>query len=163
MSSKLGKFHFTDSLPHEVVKGLPDFFLKNEYIVPEWCHEVQVIWDPEPQDEDGNASGSPAYTDTHYEYRYATVAICPSFLAEEPDAKDKIIKHELGHIVTAPLVDHMAHVLQLLDLDETVVEVIKHGIQQNMEAVTEDFTLVVLKAEANTKNERKKGSRAAKP
>ena len=147
MNKKLEKIVIDGEVPSDISKGLPALFEKNSYIIPDWCSEVRVIWDASPEDEDGNASDAPAYTDTQYEYRFATVAICPSFLAESVEAKDKIIKHELGHIITSPIIDHIFQVLEILDLEEETLNILKYTLQQHMEAVTEDLTTVLLRAE----------------
>lgn len=139
-----GKISFDDNFPKEVAKGLPELFNSNAYVIPGWCNAVLVTWDSEPTDENGDLSSIPAYTETHYEYRHATVYICPTFLDQIPSEKDRIVKHELGHIITAPLVDYINQALELLELEENVNSLIMHGVQQNMEAVTEDLTHVLI-------------------
>lgn len=147
MTRNFDNFHFDKSIPKEISKVLPVLFKQNAFLVPGWCHEVRVFWDSNPEEDGGYASDSPAYTHTNYEYRHAEVWICPTFLDHSDYDKEQIVKHELGHIITAPLVDYVHSIFGMLDLDETLEEVIKTELQRHTEAVTEDLTIALRKSD----------------
>lgn len=152
MKRKVDSLGFDENIPSSMRKELIELFKTNAYIIPDWCSYVHVAWEAEPLDDSNNIVSCPAYTSTEYPYRKAVVKICPSFIDEDDFGKDHIVKHELGHIITSPLVDYIENVLGMLDLEESTESIIKDSLQTYSEAVTQDLTNILKSLEGTNDN-----------
>ncbi len=138
-----GKNIISPDVPEEVLKSCLHILLEYEYIIPSWCNGVSVSWNAR-EDED-----SIAYITTLYEYRRADLVICPLFLNEDEEDKRLRIRHELSHILTAPLVGYCRSTVGILlkDADPILEKVIREGLREKYESLTEDLANVLGKAE----------------
>lgn len=140
---KVGKYWFSPDLPDEVKSSCKDILLNNEYLIPNWCNEVRIFWNPNGYD-DGNAS---AYIDTSYAYRFAAIFICPPFLSEELDDREIRIKHELCHIVSTPVVSYVRDVANIVAPEEPMNQLVVRESSEKVESMTEDLVYILLRME----------------
>lgn len=83
-------------------------FSRYEYLLPTWCHYVNVYWNADERD------GALAWCDTKYEYRHAGITICPRWLDQTTEERERAVEHELNHLPTTPLVDWIRGVITRL-------------------------------------------------
>lgn len=107
------------------------------FLIPAWCHEVNVVWNDD--DTDGALS-----VRVHYEYRRADLNVLPNFLSC-PDRRERNVIHELLHIITEPMANCMRDMRDSLvkanpDLEKWADEQIRFGT----ESVTCDLTALLV-------------------
>ncbi len=124
MANRPTKIRYAESVIPEVRSAIEPHLLKWEFLIPAWCHEVNVTW----QDDDANGALS---TVVHYEYRRVDLNILPNFLSCE-DRRERNVVHELLHIVTEPLQNTCkdmrdALVKQVPELEGWATEMIRHS------------------------------------
>lgn len=86
-------------VPTEVRAALAPPLRRHLWLVPTWVHEIVVEWDESPEGDDPpalQALGDP-------EYRQANLVVCPAFLGESPEVRDREVLHEIVHLSLEPL------------------------------------------------------------
>lgn len=150
----VGKFWFSEAMPQEVKDASLPLLVENEHLIPEWCHEVRVYWNPAGEHVGEDLAA--AYIETEYAYRYATLTICPAFLSEEDEARTFRIKHELWHIVSSPLVSYLKDITDILSKrDELLSEIVARESTEKVESLTEDLTNILIKIEEKQSKNKK--------
>lgn len=149
---KVGKFWFEATMPDEVVNACKDLLIRNESLIPSWCEEVRIYFDAEGTDTSSGGLAS-AYIETNYSYRFANLTICPPFLCEELQDRDNRIKHELSHIVTAPLIYYVRDIVGMMTKDEILCSIVSREMNEKVESVTEDLTNIFVKTERKFTND----------
>jgi hypothetical protein len=142
------RFWFHGEVPEEVISACKSLLEENEHLIPSWCNKVRVYWDAEGDENDNSSSLTGAYIETSYAYRNASLTICPAFLSETPEDREALIKHELLHIVSGPLITHVRTVSEALCKDEAYSAIIEKQNQEKIESLTEDLTIILLAIES---------------
>jgi hypothetical protein len=135
----MGKFHFDKSVPEVVRAEVARFLPAHEWLVPAWCHRVNIFW----KETDGE--GSDAEVVTLHEYRYANLTFYGRWLAGTDEQKAQTVAHELIHVITNPL---MRYVRELLEetLKEDEPKLYAHAeahARRYYEGVVEDLARAV--------------------
>lgn len=147
---RVDKFWFSPELPKEVLDSCEKLLIDNSYIIPSWCESVSVSWNAQDAE-------NVAYITTHYEYRTAHLVLCPYYLNEDDGERDIKIKHELSHILTAPMVSQFRRIsASLLDgKDDATKEIVEEVIREKFECVTEDLARLLVRAEEQFNSKKK--------
>lgn len=93
----MNRFQFKGEFPPEVKPSIMAVVSRYEYLLPSWCHHVEVYWNAEIGDE------SIALCETKYEYRLASITIGPLWLDRDQEERERSIEHELAHIPSMPM------------------------------------------------------------
>ena len=136
---RIGKFWFSPVMPNEARLACEEILVENAALIPNWCNEVRVYWDS-----DGDEKGSTAYIETKYAYRYASINICPPFLEEEDEDRETRIRHELCHIVSAPVLEYINRIAEILGKKEEVAALIDKESEEKVESMTEDLVYILM-------------------
>jgi hypothetical protein len=89
------KIRFTPGISDEVRAAVEPHLMKWAFLIPAWCHEVNVTW------RDDDPAGALNIV-VHYEYRRADINVLPNFLSC-PERRERNVVHELLHIITEPM------------------------------------------------------------
>lgn len=104
----MSKFTYEPGMPatvkREIVKALKPF----EWLVPDWCQEVFVLWN-----EQGGNDGIVISSAVMYEYRQVALTFYPLFLSEEENKTEHII-HDLLHAFVSILSDYAHRTIEQL-------------------------------------------------
>lgn len=138
---RVGKYWFSPDVPDEVKSSCKELLISNESLIPNWCNEVRIFWNPQGYED------AAAYIDTSYAYRYAAIFICPPFLNEEPEDRELRIKHELCHIVSSPLVSYVNDIAKILGVEESIEQIVKRESSEKVESMTEDLVYILMQME----------------
>lgn len=139
-----GKYWFQEDLPKEVYESCINLLRENQDLIPSWCEEVRVCWDSQGE-HTINGNSAAAYIESNYAYRYARLSICPPFLNDSEEDRLDTIRHELAHIVTAPLVNYVRDSFSILaDEDEPLCQLISKELGEKVESVTEDLKNIIV-------------------
>lgn len=137
MTHAVEKIRFSPRVPAEVRATIEPLLVKWAFLIPGWCHAIDVQWDDD--DTDGALRIS-----VHYEYRDADLFVIPNFLTGV-DHRDRHVVHELMHVFTAPLTavaqalrDALVH--KVPELEEWANEQLRQG----EEATVCDLTALVM-------------------
>jgi hypothetical protein len=95
----MDRFQFKGEFPAEVRPVVEAIILRYDYLLPSWCHHVVVFWKADERD------GDIAWCSSKYEYKFASITICPLWLDGDAEERERAIEHELNHIPTMPLAD----------------------------------------------------------
>lgn len=130
------RIRFTPGTSDEVRAAIEPHLLKWAFLIPSWCHEVNVTW------RDDHTNGALNIV-VHYEYRRADLTICPNFMSI-PLRRERCVVHELLHIITQPIVNTANDIRDVLEKDsprlaEWATEMIRHSD----ESVTCDLTAIL--------------------
>jgi hypothetical protein len=91
----LEKIRYASDLSPEVRAAIDPHLAKWAFLIPGWCHGVDVRWD------DDDTTGALVVT-VHYEYRDADLIVLPNFLTHLEHRQRQLV-HELMHLLLAPL------------------------------------------------------------
>jgi hypothetical protein len=131
------KIYFTAGISDEVRTAVEPHLKKWAWLIPAWCHEVNVTW----RDDDTNGALN---VDVHYEYRRADIQVLPNFLSCV-ERREANVVHELLHIVTHPLVNTARDIRDRLDkANPTLADWANEMIRHSDESVTCDLTALVM-------------------
>lgn len=75
------RIRYTPGLPDEVRSAVAPHLERWAFLIPSWCHELNVI----------------------YEYRRADLTVLPNFISCLPDRRARDVVHELLHIIIEPM------------------------------------------------------------
>lgn len=108
----MGRFTYEPGMPlavkREIVRALKPY----EWLVPDWCQEVFVMWSAHGGD------GSIVITSSSaYEYRRVTLTFYPPFLSEEGNRAEHVI-HDLLHAFVSVVSDYAYEVIDRLVSEE---------------------------------------------
>ena len=128
---------YAPGVPHEVRQALEPHLVKWSFLLPAWCHVLQVIWGEE------HPQGALEMV-AHYEYRSAELWVYSNYLTREDVREEKII-HELLHVSTAPMDLQMRQLRDALvrlcpDLEQWATE----NIRSSVESVVSDLARSLL-------------------
>lgn len=84
-------------VPPEIWDAVEPLLFQFAYLVPTWCHQVNVFYSAECQ----NSAECKAF----YEYRNAQVVIGAPFLRGPHGDRVETIRHEFLHLPIAPMTD----------------------------------------------------------
>lgn len=107
-------------------------------LVPTWCHDLLVAWDDSDHE-------NLATCCARAEYRWARITLCASWLRQTPAAREDAIVHELTHVLTEPIQNHVRDLLEVIK--EKFPDVHKWADEQRRyanESVTQDLTRILL-------------------
>jgi hypothetical protein len=135
--TRTSKINFTPGTSDEVRAAIEPHLLKWEFLIPAWCHEVNVTW----KDDDLNGALNIV---VHYEYRRADVTICPNFMSI-PHRRERNVVHELLHIVTHPIVNTARDIRDRIDkTNPSLADWANEMIRHSDESVACDLTAVLM-------------------
>lgn len=131
------KLRFSRMLSPEVRDAVEPHLTKWAFLIPGWCHEINVIWN------DGDGDGALSIN-VYYEYRNADLAVLANFLTK-PEYREGHVVHELLHLSLAPLTQTAQALRDALaekvpDVEPWATEQIRQG----EEATTCDLAALVL-------------------
>lgn len=132
------KLQFGPSVATEVRSAIEPLLVRWAFLIPNWCHEIDIRWDDE------NPDGA-LRIEVYYEYRDADLFILPNFLTT-PENRERQLVHELFHLSLAPLTKvaeamRDALVKKAPDVEEWANEMLRQG----EEATTCDLTELALR------------------
>jgi hypothetical protein len=143
VGQKFGKFVFLPDVPEDVRPGILRALEKNMDFVPNWCEEIQIRWSRNEEEADEHQVTA-AYASTFFDYRYAVITICPSFLDEDEAGRESIVRHELFHPFYAPLVKFMRDVLNaVFPKDTPEKKIYLEQIREKYEGATQDLATAI--------------------
>ena len=95
----MSKFVYDPAIPSTVKRELVKELKPFEWLVPGWCQEVGVTWNPQ-----GPPDGTIITCASMYEYRKVQLTFYPLFLSEIGDRREHVI-HDLLHAFVSVLCD----------------------------------------------------------
>ncbi len=131
-----GKFSYLQDWPEEVLPVVRKALSDCVWLVPAWCHDVCVTWNPMVNDR-------AADMESEFQYRRARLRICAQFLDQTEEERLNVLRHELIHISTSPMVDYAVEAFKkLLDGDEEkpLFKILRDGLSERHEGCVEDLT-----------------------
>lgn len=131
---------FEGDIPLEVFKPLIEIFDCWGDVVPTICDEIRVFYTYDDEDEDPEVF---AACESLSEYRAARIHIYPRWLTEAGESRERIIVHELGHIITAPLAEMADFVAEKCSGDKLVVELIAEQNRRACESTVTDLEKIL--------------------
>jgi hypothetical protein len=140
---------YAGAMPREVLTELKALVRRYSHTVPRWCAELRVEWATERDPEaEALEAGAVAVCRPRYDYRCATIAIFPVWLEHTPAERRQYFRHELRHIVGAPLLNAAHDVLDSFVPEETtdperraLRDFLSRQLTRAWEMVTQDLTL----------------------
>ena len=131
------RIHYTKEVPDEVRAIFSPLLTRWGFLVPTWCHSIDIHWDD--QDDSGALR-----VGTHYEYREADIYVLANFLTT-PENREQQVVHELMHLSLAPLTK-VAESLRdaLVKKAPDVEEWANEQFRQGEEATVCDLTALVM-------------------
>lgn len=140
---KFGKFVFLSDVPYDIRPGIIRALEKNMDLVPGWCEEVQIRWARSEEEAEENQVTA-AYSSTYFDYRYAVITICPSFLDEDEEGRENMVRHELLHPFHSPLVKFIRDILNAVYPESTPEKKIYlEQIREKYEGATQDLATAI--------------------
>lgn len=101
-------------------------------VVPRWCHEIIVRWNPDCTDSSMRCDVRPQYRDTVLE-------VCPAWLDMEEASRENAVVHELAHILVGPLMNFARETIRDVSDDGTALRaVLDRQCTNAFEGVVED-------------------------
>lgn len=97
-------------VPDEVRASVEPLLADGLRLVPRWVADLAVEWVS-----DGEELASMS---TQVEYRRATLTIHPNFLAQALPERQQVLRHEMLHLVTQPIVDVLADLIDACKVDK---------------------------------------------
>lgn len=131
-----GKLVYLQDWPDEVLPAIREAVAQCAWIVPAWCHEVCVTWHPMITDR-------AADMESDFRYRRARLRICAQFMDQTGEERVNVIRHELLHISTSPIVDFAAETFKRLlhdDEQKQFLKSIQDTLVERHEGCVEDLT-----------------------
>jgi len=108
---------------------------KWKHLVPRWCGALTVRYA-----KDGLESEALAEVNVRHEYRDAEITITSRFFFEGEDEQARVLRHELGHILVAPLAAVLGRVVNAnRDDDSPWWKFVVSEADRCEEMVVEDF------------------------
>lgn len=95
----MSKFTYEAGIPATVKRELVKALKPYEWLVPAWCQEVFVSWNPV-----GGNDGTVITSSSMYEYRRVALTFYPLFLSEEGNRAEHVI-HDLLHAFVSVVSD----------------------------------------------------------
>lgn len=120
---------FTPSVPREVQQAMRLSLHRWLWLVPSWCHELRVVWD--------TGLDCPAAMQAQDEYRYAEIIMGPTWLDEDDDERESVVRHELAHLLIAPMVAWVDYAIA--DMDEHAQETWRRALEGTVSDLTQAF------------------------
>lgn len=134
----IGKFWFSPHMPDEILEVAKEYFLPLEWMIPAWCEEVRIFWNEEGLSDESSTAA--AYMSSSYSYRFARIALCPSFLNQEEEERKLTVSHELSHVVLSPFANYVRETFDTLaGENEMIRKLVDTEIRERYEAITEDL------------------------
>lgn len=130
---KSGKFVYEMDWPEHELAAFRPLIDSCEYLVPSWCNRVRVLWCPK-------MNKAYATMNSELKYRRATLNISPCLSDLGDEERQKIIRHEIIHISTIPLVEFAEKTIKNLAGDrDDIRKVLNRELEQYHEGMTEDL------------------------
>jgi len=104
----MSKFTYDSSIPPSVKKEIAKALKPFEWLVPDWCQEVFVLWNGQ-----GGDDGTVISSAVMYEYRRVILTFYPLFLNEEGSKTEHVI-HDLLHTFISVISDYAHRTIEQL-------------------------------------------------
>ena len=108
----------------------PDIKLLARLVLPTWVHLLYISFDFEAE--------KYASADVRLDYREATITISSDWVNLTPAKRAHVLRHEVAHIIVAPLAESIQHLLKLAD-SHRVRETVESMLNQREEEIVEDI------------------------
>lgn len=95
----MSKFTYATDIPPSIKRELVKALKPYEWLVPDWCQEVFVAWNPH-----GGNESTVITSSSMYEYRRVALTFYPLFLSEEGNRAEHVI-HDLLHAFVSVVSD----------------------------------------------------------
>lgn len=123
--------------PAEVRGAVEPYLIYWKQIVPAWCAEVIVRWDPDLHE-------NSMMTQVRPEYRDTILVVGPGWIDMEDESRDLTVVHELAHIITGPLVNFIRSTIRAVTDDGMILrEVLEEQARVAFESVVEDQARII--------------------
>ncbi len=143
---------FEPNMPDEVAGALLDIFLRWAWVIPTACDEIRVFFDHTGYEaEDENDKDDPeifAACESLSEYHAARIHVYPRWLTEPEGSRERIIVHELGHIITAPLAEVADFVAERCSGDPLVRALVAEHNRRACESTVTDLEKILLRSQS---------------
>lgn len=120
-------------VPREVKAAVQSELACWTFLLPPWCQELRIRWDPELE--------ATAEVTVHVPNRWATIRIGPPYLEQPQDERLVVILHEILHIALHPYTTATTAAMRHL-AGEDRQELLAMGedfVEQALEGVVEDL------------------------
>jgi hypothetical protein len=104
--------------------------------VPGWVADLHVMWDE-------NDNESRATMTTQQEYRQATLTLAAAFLSDPVEKRAQVMRHEIMHLPTQPLVDVLASLLDACGVDDKLKAWAMEQIRKAQEGAVCDLEIML--------------------
>lgn len=156
-SAAAGKFRFAPDFPATVLAEVKRHLLPLAGLLPGWCDHVNVCF---LHDAPGDSN---CEIICHYDYRWASLRVCPAWLTEDNAIKRESLAHELLHITLCPLADFARDMVRRLVPEEdakTFHGLLAESVRERVEMVTQDLAYLFLGSKAGRVGEPAKAAKA---
>jgi len=134
------KFKFDKNIPAEILPSITKNLLALEFLIPAWCHEVNVEYLADGALK-GVSENSYADSNVNYQYRGGALAFYPGYMTESESERMNTCIHEMLHLTVNILYYYSRS--EIIDLTEGKEELQKHILDEHerrLESVISDLT-----------------------
>ncbi len=146
---RLGNFVFLQDWPPEIISAVQSALEPCTWLRPAWCHDVCVTWNP-------RISDCTASMESDFRYRRACLRICAQFMDQTEAERINVLRHELLHISTSPIVDYATETFKRLlqeDEQKQFLKSIKDTLDERHEGCVEDLMRCIEAASISAKRD----------
>lgn len=122
-------------LPKEIADAVKMHLNAVGWLLPDWCFKVVLGYEPD--------AGYTVQAVVHKQYRTLYLDISTRWLDESFDTRRLVMIHEIVHCFNVPLKAVLGELIEDLELDEKVVNIVHRQMNHVMEAITQDFAIVI--------------------
>jgi hypothetical protein len=125
------EFYILPEMPVEVAEAVLPQLEAWAHLLPTWCHQVVLRWDPDNRADNFSVS-------TAQEYRWIKVTASPGFLAASPTERSDSVIHEFVHALLDPVMEILDRLAE--DAPKGLQKYLKEERRRSLEATVCDIT-----------------------
>jgi hypothetical protein len=137
------------SAPSEIRQAVEPLLKRWLHLTPRWVNVLKVGYDE-------RGGESICWIHTHYDYRWATLWVCPRFLDRNAKERHEDIRHEICHLITVAMADWCDQVLKKAIRDDLARELLMAEWKTRVEQTTQDLAIALEADNAATQNSNRK-------
>lgn len=125
------------NVPDEIKQTAEPHIKQWLHLIPRWVNNLYVRYDTEQQGD------TICWISIKYDYRLATIFLCPRFLSRSNEQRAEDIRHEIVHLILAAMSDWAGDVLRKLIKDETARDILLSEWNSRVEQTTQDMAIAL--------------------
>lgn len=129
-----GTFRFR-GVPADVQRPITKVLKQLRWMLPTWVDHVNIHFCTDKTDGESNAEVT-----TEYAYRWASIMIYSSWLLGSEEDRLEDLKHEIYHIILAPMAEFASRLLKELGTDSASERMVQKEHIERVESVVQDLT-----------------------